>query len=141
MDGSVSEPTPHRMVNPSTLAPAVGFAHAVVAEGRMVFLGGQTGHRADESIDDGLVAQFDQACANVVEALRAAGARPEHLVSLQIVTTDAAAYRASRGPIGEGYRRHFGRHYPAMALLEVSGLFDEEALVELIGVAVVPPEG
>ncbi len=141
MDGPVSEPTPHRMVNPPTLAPAVGFAHAVVAEGRLVFLGGQTGHRADESIDDELVAQFDQACANVVEVLRAAGARPEHLVSLQILTTDATGYRASLGPIGEAYRRHFGRHYPAMALFEVSGLFDEEALVELIGVAVVPPEG
>jgi enamine deaminase RidA (YjgF/YER057c/UK114 family) len=127
------------MINPPTLTPAVGFAHAVAAApGRLVFLGGQTGHRSDESIDEGLVGQFDQACANLVEALRAADAGPSDLVSLQIVTTDVAAYRASLVPIGEAYRRHFGRHYPAMALVEVTGLFDDEALVELIAVAVVP---
>jgi enamine deaminase RidA (YjgF/YER057c/UK114 family) len=127
------------MVNPPTLAPAIGFAHAVVAAaGRLVFLGGQTGRRSDQTIADTLVAQFDQACANVVEALRTADARPEHLVSLQILTTDAAAYRASLGPVGVAYRRHFGTHYPAMALAEVSGLFDAETVVELVGVAVVP---
>jgi enamine deaminase RidA (YjgF/YER057c/UK114 family) len=127
------------MANPPTLAPAIGFSHAVAAAGgRLVFLGGQTGHRADLSIDEGLLEQFEQACANVVEALHAVGAEPEHLVSLQIFVTDAADYRGALEAIGGAYRRHFGKHYPAMALLEISGLFDAEAKVELMGIAVVP---
>jgi enamine deaminase RidA (YjgF/YER057c/UK114 family) len=139
MDRAMNEASPHRLSNPPTLAPAIGFSHAVAAaEGRLIFLGGQTGHRADLSIDEGLIAQFDQACANVVRALGAVYARPEHLVSLQIFVTDAAEYRASLTAIGEAYRRHFGKHYPAMALLEIAGLFDVEAKVELVGIAVVP---
>ena len=137
----MSGPSPHRAFNPPTLAPAVGFSHAVSsAPGRLVFLGGQTGHRADLTIDDGLVAQFDQACANVVAALEAAGARPEHLVSMQIFVTDAGTYRASLPALGEAYRRSLGRHFPAMALFEVAGLFDTEAVVELMGIAVVPDD-
>jgi enamine deaminase RidA (YjgF/YER057c/UK114 family) len=137
----MSDESPHRASNPPTLSPAVGFSHAVsAAPGRLVFVGGQTGHRADLTIDDGLVGQFDQACANVVEALRAAGGRPEHLVSLQIFVTDAAAYRGSLPALGDAYRRSFGKHYPAMALFEVSGLFDAEAVVELMGTAVVPDD-
>lgn len=132
--------TPHRLVSPETLPPPTGYAHAVVAAaGTTVYLGGQAGLRADGTlVGEGLVEQFGQACANVVEALRAAGAEPEHLVSLQIFVTDAAAYRAELGPVGESYRRHFGKHFPAMAVLEVSGLFDPSALVELVGIAVIP---
>lgn len=130
----------HRIVNPDTLPAAVGFAHAVVpAEGQLVFLGGQTGHRRDgELAGSTLVEQMDQACANVVEALTAAGGRPDHLVSMQILVTDASDYRGRTTEIGEVWRKHFGRHYPAMALLEVGGLFDDDAVVELVGVAVVP---
>lgn len=130
----------HRPINPESLPPPVGFSHAVAAApGRLVFVAGQAGHRADGSIaNDGLVEQFDQAAANVVEAARAAGAEPDHLVSLQIFVTDAAAYRDSSREIGEAYRRHFGRHYPAMALFEVAGLFDPAAKVELVAVAVIP---
>ncbi len=132
--------TPHRLVSPETLPPPTGYAHATVAAaGTTVYLGGQAGLRADGTLaGEGLVEQFDHACANVVEALRAAGAEPEHLVSLQIFVTDAAAYRAELGPVGESYRRHFGKHFPAMAVLEVSGLFDPSALVELVGIAVIP---
>ena len=132
--------SPHELVNPSSLAPPSGFAHATApVPGRTVYLGGQAGHRTDGSLaEGGIVAQFDQACANVVEALRAAGGRPEHLVSVSIYATDLAGYRDSLGPVGEAYRRHFGKHYPAMALLGVSELFDPDALVELVGIAVVP---
>jgi enamine deaminase RidA (YjgF/YER057c/UK114 family) len=110
------------------------------APGRLVFLGGQTGHRADLTIDDGLVAQFDQACANVVAALEAAGARPEHLVSMQIFVTDAGTYRASLPALGEAYRRSLGRHFPAMALFEVAGCSTRRPVVELMGIAVVPED-
>jgi enamine deaminase RidA (YjgF/YER057c/UK114 family) len=87
------------------------------------------------------VEQFDHAAANVVTALEAAGARPEDLVSLQIFVTDAVEYRSSLQPIGEAWRERFERHYPAMALFEVAGLFDPAAKVELVGIAVVPDSG
>lgn len=134
---------PHRIVNPESLPPAVGFAHAVVAApGRTVYLGGETAHDRDGRLQgDTLVEQFDATLANVVRALEAAGGRPEHLVSLHIFVTDAAAYRGSLTAIGECYRRHLGRHFPAMALFEVSGLFDPAARVEVTGVAVVPDPG
>ncbi len=76
--------------------------------------------------------------AALVAALAAAGGRPEHLVALHVYTTDAAAYRAALADLGAVYRRHLGRHYVATALLEVAGLFDPAALVELVAVAVVP---
>ncbi|HXF57612.1 MAG TPA: RidA family protein [Actinomycetota bacterium] len=135
--------TPHRFLNPPSLSPPRGFSHAVVAApGRLVFVAGQAGHRPDGSlVGDSLVAQFDRACANVVEALAAAGAGPEHLVSVQVFVTDAAAYRGSLEAIGEAWRRHFGRRYPAVSLFEVGSLFDPEARVELVAVAVVPEAG
>ncbi len=131
--------TPHRIVNPDGLAAPVGFAHAVVAApGRLVFLGGQVAHDAEGVCrGDTLVEQFERALGNVLTALAAAGGEPEHLVSVQIFTTDAAAYRASRHELGEVYRRLAGRHYPAMALFEVSALFDPAAFVELVCTAVV----
>ncbi|HEX2025904.1 MAG TPA: RidA family protein [Actinomycetota bacterium] len=139
MDRPVTD-TPHRIIRPEGLVEPRGFAHALVAaEGRTVFLGGQTGHRQDGSlVGDDLVAQFDQACANVVTALEAAGARPEQLVQLLIFATDMTEYRSRLKELGEAYRRHFGKHYPAMALLGTTELFDAEAKVELIGTAVVP---
>jgi enamine deaminase RidA (YjgF/YER057c/UK114 family) len=131
---------PHELVNPESLPPPKGFTHAVVAEGgRTVYLGGQAGHRADGTLaGDDLVGQFDQACANVVAALEAAGAPPEHLVQLLIFVTDVDAYREGLGPIGEAYRKHFGKHYPAMALLGTTELLDPGAKVELVGVALIP---
>jgi enamine deaminase RidA (YjgF/YER057c/UK114 family) len=131
--------TPHRLINPETLPPPVGYSNAVVAaSGTVVFLGGQTGHGADGSIPDGLVEQFDRACANVAEAVRAAGGAPEHLVQLLIFVTDMGEYRSRLRELGEAYRRHLGRHFPAMALLGTTELFDPKARVELLGVAVVP---
>jgi enamine deaminase RidA (YjgF/YER057c/UK114 family) len=111
----------------------------VASPGRTVYLGGQTGHRADGTLaGPGLQDQLDQALSNTVEALRAAGGSPEHLVSVQILVTDAPAYRDGLAQAGEMWRSHLGRHYPAVALVEVGGLFDPQALVELVCVAVVP---
>lgn len=125
----------HQLVNPPQLGPAVGFSHAVVAAaGRVVYLAGQDGAAGGED----LVEQFDRAAGKLLTALRAAGGEARHLVWLQIFVTDLAGYRAAREPIGRAYRRHFGRHYPAMGLFEVSGLFEPGARVELMGIAVVP---
>lgn len=133
--------SPHELVNPEGLLPPAGFSHAVVAApGRTVHLGGQTGHRADSSLPDGLVAQYEQAARNIVTALAAVGAGPHHLVSLVVYTTDAAGYRDALRELGEVHRDVLGRHYPAMALFEVTGLFDPDAVVELLGTAVVPYE-
>ena len=131
--------SPHEIINPTALAPPSGFSHAVVARpGRTVYIGGQTAHAADGRLQGGsVVEQFDRAAANLIVALTAAGAGPEHLVQLHIFVTDAAAYRASLNELGRLYRRYFGRHYPAVALFEVQGLFDSDALIELTAIAVV----
>ena len=83
-----------------------------------------------------LVEQFDSAAGKLVTALRAAGGEPDQLVSLVVYTTEIDEYRASTSELGEVWRRHFGRRYPAMALIGVSALFEPDARVELMGVAV-----
>jgi enamine deaminase RidA (YjgF/YER057c/UK114 family) len=130
----------HEIVTAPELAEPVGFAHAVVAApGRTVYLGGQTAQGRDGAIVGATMAeQFDQAAGNVVTALSAAGATPEHLVSLIIYTTAVAEYRAALKELGPLWRKHFGRHYPAVALLGVAELFDEAAKIELVGTAVIP---
>ncbi len=130
--------SPHEIRNPESLPPPSGFSHAVIAQtGRTVYLAGQTAQRLDGSVVAGSMAeQFDMAAGNVVKALEAAGAHPQDLVSMQIFVTDIAEYQRRSKAIGEAYRRHFGRHYPAIALLEVSRLFDPEARVELMCIAV-----
>ena len=132
--------SPHRIVTAPRLAAPSGYAHAVVAEpGTLVHLGGQTAQGPDGAIRGStIVEQFDVAAGNVVAALAAAGGRPEHLVFVTVYVTDVAEYRASLGELGSVYRRHLGHHYPAIALLGVSALFDDAAKVELVGVAVVP---
>lgn len=125
----------HRIVDVPGLPEPVGYAHAVVAApGRTVYLGGQVG--AGETI----VEQFDAAAANLVAALRAAGGEPGDLVSLVVYATKLDEYRASLSDLGEVWRHHFGRRYPAMALVGVSALLDPLARVELMGVAVVPDD-
>ena len=130
--------SPHEIRNPESLPRPSGFSHAVVAQsGRTVYLAGQTAQRPDGSIVAGSMAeQFDVAAANVVLALQAAGAHPQDLVSMQIFVTDIAEYQRLAKDIGAAYQRHFGRHYPAMALVEVRRLFDPKASVELMGIAV-----
>jgi enamine deaminase RidA (YjgF/YER057c/UK114 family) len=122
----------HRIVNPPELREPSGYAHAVVAApGRTVYLGGQTG------TGDTVAAQFDAAAASLVTALRAAGGQPDDLVSLVVYSTDMDEYRAAMEELGDVWRRHFGRRYPAMALVGVSALAEPHARVELMGVAVV----
>lgn len=129
----------HEHVDPPSLLDPVGFSHAVVAApGRTVFLGGQTGHHGDGGIDEGLLAQFHQALRNVVTVLDAAGAQVTDLVSMQVYVTDVATYRRLGRELGEVWRAELGRHYPAMALFEVTALHDPRAQVELVATAVVP---
>lgn len=129
----------HHLFNPDGMPTAVGFSYAALAaEGRTLHIAGLTGHRADGSISDHLVDQFGTACGDVAKVIADAGGEPSDLVSMTIYTTDIDGYRENLGPIGERYRKVFGRHYPPMALFGVDELFDPAALVELVCVAVVP---
>ncbi|GGY69560.1 enamine deaminase RidA [Streptomyces olivaceoviridis] len=127
-------------VNPPGLSPPTGFSHAVVAAGsRVVFLAGQTALDADGKITgDTLPEQFAKALGNLLTALRAAGGTPADLARVTVYATDVAAYRAHARQLGRIWRESAGRDYPAMAVVEVVRLWDERALVELDGFAVLP---
>jgi enamine deaminase RidA (YjgF/YER057c/UK114 family) len=129
--------TCHEIVTSHELAPPIGYAHAVVPLGTgLVFLGGQTALDTDNRIvGDTMVEQFDQAAHNLTCAMRAAGCGGDDLISLQIFCTDIAEYRSSLEELAPIWRKHFGRRYPAMGLFGVTRLFDEEAKIELMGVA------
>jgi len=126
-------------VNPPSLAAPSGFAHAVIATGgRLVFLAGQTALDADGAIVGGtIVEQFEQALANLLTALTAAGGQPADLASLTVYAVDLADYRAHGREIGAVWRRLAGRDYPAMAAIGVARLWDPAAMVEIQGYAVV----
>ena len=126
-------------INPADLARPAGFSHAVaVAGARTVFLAGQTGLGRDGTIvAGGVVAQFEQALANLLTALAAAGGQPADLATLTIYSTDLADYRAHAREIGAVWRRLAGAGYPAMAAVGVTRLWDAEAVVEIQGVAAV----
>ncbi|HEY2580132.1 MAG TPA: RidA family protein [Streptosporangiaceae bacterium] len=127
-------------VNPEELARPSGFSHAVVATGgTLVFLAGQTALDAGgQVVGTTVTGQFERALGNLLVALRAAGGEPGHLASLTIYAVDLGDYRAHAHEIGEVWRRLAGRHYPAMAAVGVSRLWDTRALIELQGYAVVP---
>ncbi|MFI1166613.1 RidA family protein [Streptomyces sp. NPDC020801] len=125
-------------VNPPGLSPPTGFSHAVVATGsRLVFLAGQTALDADgKVVGDTLPEQFERALANLLAALRAAGGTPADLARVTVYATDVADYRARTFELGRLWRKFAGRDYPAMAVVQVVRLWDERALVELDGFAV-----
>lgn len=124
-------------INPEELAPPRGFSHAVVGTGSIVFLAGQTALDARGRITgSGLVEQFEIALGNLLAALRAAGGRPDQLASLTVYAVDLADYRRHAREIGEVWRRLVGREYPAMAGIGVARLWDDDALVEVQGFAV-----
>ena len=126
-------------VNPPSLAKPSGFSHAVLARGTTIHLAGQTGMDASGAIvPGGVVAQFEQALRNLLMALREAGGFPDGIASLTIYIVDMDDYRAHSRAIGGVWRRLVGDSYPAMAGIGVSRLWDEEALVEVQGYAVLP---
>lgn len=127
-------------INPEELSPATGFSHAVVAQGsRLVFLAGQTAlDGAGKVVGETLPRQFERALANLLAALAAAGGSPADLARVTVYAVDVADYRACAHELGRIWRKLAGREYPAMAVVGVVRLWDEEALVELDGLAVLP---
>ena len=135
--------TPHEIVSPPELAAPSGFNHAVVSRGgRVVWLAGQTALDQQGRIvaPGDVVAQYEQALGNLLTALAAAGGRPEHLVTMTIYLVDVPGYRACARDIGRVWRRLVGAHYPALAGIGVTRLWDDDALVEVQAVAVVPDD-
>lgn len=128
-----------KRINPSALAAPSGFSHAVVATGTTVFLAGQTGMSASGAIvAGGVVPQFEQALSNLLTALASAGGSPGDLASLTIYIVDMDGYRTHAREIGAVWKRLVGTDYPAMAGIGVSRLWDDEAVVEVQGFAVLP---
>ncbi|MDR6979949.1 enamine deaminase RidA (YjgF/YER057c/UK114 family) [Streptomyces sp. 3330] len=125
-------------VNPPALSPPVGFSHAVVTTGeRIVFLAGQTALDADGKIvGESLPEQFARALTNLLAALTAAGGSASDLARVTVYVTDVAAYRENAAELGSIWRELAGRDYPAMAVVGIVRLWDEQALVELDGFAV-----
>ncbi|MDH6548111.1 enamine deaminase RidA (YjgF/YER057c/UK114 family) [Streptomyces sp. SAI-208] len=127
-------------INPPELSPPAGFSHAVVATGsRVVFLAGQTALDADgKVVGESLPEQFEKALGNLLTALAAAGGAPSDLARVTVYATDIAAYRTHARELGRIWRQLAGRDYPAMAVVEVVRLWDDQAAVELDGFAVLP---
>ncbi|MCI0424990.1 MAG: RidA family protein [Actinobacteria bacterium] len=131
----------HSLFDPEGLPPATGFSYGALSTGgRLLHIAGMTGLASDGSLAETIVEQFTVASRGVARVITEAGGAPGDLVSLTIYTTDVDLYVASLEPIGVAYREVFGRHFPPMALIGVARLFDPRALVELVGVAVVPDQ-
>jgi enamine deaminase RidA (YjgF/YER057c/UK114 family) len=129
----------HLLFNPVGMAPARGFSYgSMPGSGRLLYVAGMTGHNEEEDIAEGIVEQFAAACTSVVRVVQEAGGSAEDVISMTIYTSAMDDYRKNLRAIGVSYRREFGKHFPPMALIGVSELFDPRALVELVCVAVVP---
>lgn len=130
---------PHRVLQPLDWAKPIGYANGIEARGRTVFVGGQIGWNAQcrfEALD--LTGQVRQALENIVAILSEAGAGPEHVTMMTWYVLDRKEYAASLKGIGAAYKATMGRNFPAMAVIEVSGLVEDEALVEIQATAVLP---
>jgi enamine deaminase RidA (YjgF/YER057c/UK114 family) len=131
-----------RAINPETLGAPRGYSHGMLAPsgGRLLFVAGQTARDAEGDRPAGTPAEEWERCLrNVVRVVRAAGGDVPDIGRLTIYVTDREEYLANLKPIGESYRNVMGRHFPAMALVEVAGLVEEGARVEIEATAVVPP--
>jgi enamine deaminase RidA (YjgF/YER057c/UK114 family) len=127
-------------VRPRDWPAGSGYAHGLLAEGRVLFVAGQIGWDATSQVvaAGGLVAQTRQALENIVAVLAAGGARPDHIVRLTWFITDRDAYVRDRKAIGTVYREVIGRHFPTMSVIVVAGLLEPGALVEIEATAVIP---
>lgn len=133
--------SPHEFLNPAGWKPAVGYANGVAASGRMVFLGGHIGWNGQQEFEtDDFAGQVAQVLRNIVAVLAEAGGRPEHLVRMTWYVTDKQEYLASLRDMGRAYREIIGKHFPAMALVQVVALVEDRAKVEIEATAVIPQD-
>ena len=131
--------SPHEFLCPTDWKPARGYSNGVAASGRMLFLGGMIGWNGQQEFEsDDFIEQVAQALRNIVEVLAEGGAGPEHLVRLTWYVIDRDEYVARQKELGRVYREIIGKHFPAMALVQVVALVERRAKVEIEATAVVP---
>jgi enamine deaminase RidA (YjgF/YER057c/UK114 family) len=131
-----------KLINPESLGAPRGYSNGVVADagGRLLFVAGQVGWDETQTIvGDNFAEQFDRSLANVLAVVTAAGGAADQIARLVIYVTDKQEYIGALKAIGESYRARMGKHFPAMALVEVKGLLDDKAKVEIEAVAVLNP--
>ncbi len=129
----------HEPLHPATWKRASGYSNGIMARGRMIFTGGLVGWDADQVFGtDDFAGQVRQVLENIVAVLAAGGAGPQHLVRLTWYVTDKHEYLGALREVGAAYREVIGRHYPAMALVQVVALVEDRAKVEIEATAVVP---
>jgi len=130
-----------QILQPPGWARPKGFSNGISCQGRLVFIGGQIGWSGQgEWLDRSFAGQFRQALKNILDILAQAGGRPEHLVRLTWYVLDKKEYLASLKELGAAYRELMGRHYPTMAVVQVSGLVEDAARLEIEATAVIPEE-
>jgi enamine deaminase RidA (YjgF/YER057c/UK114 family) len=130
---------PFDFINPESLGAPRGYSNGVLADagGRLLFVAGQIGWDEKQTIvSEDFVAQFDRALRNVVTVVIEAGGSPQQIARLVMYVTNKTEYIDRREEIGRCYRTHLGKHFPAMVLVEVKGLLDDKAKVEIEAVAV-----
>ena len=128
-------------INPPDWKQPSGYANGVIAEGRLFFVAGQIGWDTQQQlVSNDFGEQAAQALRNIATILEAGGAKPEHVVRMTWYVTDKQVYKAATKATGAAYRDVFGTHYPAMTLVEVTDLLEDDALVEIEATAVIPNE-
>jgi len=127
------------LINPQSLGAPSGYSNGLLTEpgGRLLFIAGQIAwNEKHEIVSDDFVEQFDKALENVMTVVREAGGKPSSIARLVIYVTTKTEYLERTGAVGERYRKHMGKHFPAMVLVQVAGLVDNAAKVEIEGIAV-----
>ena len=128
----------HQIIQPDGWAPAKGYANGMLTKDGHLFVGGQIGWTADQVFEThDFIGQMEQTLRNIMDVVEAAGGRAEHITRLTWYVTDKKEYLARQGEIGAVYRKVMGRHFPAMAMVVVSALVEDEALLEIEATAVI----
>ncbi|MEX0286275.1 MAG: RidA family protein [Paracoccaceae bacterium] len=126
-------------VHPEGWKPAKGYANGMVAEGKVLFVGGQIGWNAQQEFEThDFIGQMTQALQNIRDVVEAAGGQVEDLVRLTWYVTDKAEYLRRQREVGEAYRSVMGYHFPSMTMVVISALVEDEAMVEIEATAVLP---
>jgi enamine deaminase RidA (YjgF/YER057c/UK114 family) len=127
-------------INPESLGRPRGYSNGVLTQpgGRLLFIAGQIAWDAEQKfVSADFAQQFDRALVNLLAVVTAAGGTPENIARVVIYVTDKSEYLRCTREVGESWRARMGRHFPAMALVEVKGLLEDEAKVEIEGIAVI----
>jgi enamine deaminase RidA (YjgF/YER057c/UK114 family) len=129
-----------KLINPEALGPPSGYSHGVLVDGggKLLFIAGQIAWDQNQKIvSDNFVEQFDKALANVVTVVKAAGGESNNIVRVVVYVTNKHEYLDQTKAVGERYRKHMGKHFPAMVLVQVASLLDDGAKVEIEAIAVI----